>query len=122
MIKFPCYAAFLLDLDVKKTADGRLWNIKKSVRDYGYKIQSAFYLDVINLAMKSTIVDAAVWVFIEESYPYGVRFVEVPESFRQQGFELYKKSLHDYSVAVQSGNFPGYSDQIISIDESEGVL
>jgi hypothetical protein len=112
---------YKLLLDIKKTSDGRLWNIKKSIYDYGYRIQAAFYPDVINLAMKQELVTDVIWVFIEESYPHGVRFIEVKKEWREIGAELYKNALQKYNQAIETGVFPGYEDQIISIDEKDGA-
>jgi exodeoxyribonuclease VIII len=106
-------------IDIKKTADGRLWNIKKSVQNYGYKLQASFYKDVINMTMGNNYIDSVVWVFIEEESPHGIRFVEVNKNDLQHGFDLYKEALTRLHNALQSGKFPLYEDKIVVIEDGQ---
>lgn len=108
-------------IDLKKTADARLWSIKKSVMSYGYKLQASFYQHGINLAMDSQIIDSTVWVFIEPEAPHGIRFVEVKKEWIEEGKMLYMEALFRYKQSMETGNFPLYDDAIISIDEKENV-
>lgn len=104
-------------VDIKTTADGRLWNIKKSVKNYGYKLQSKFYMDVINRTMGEGFVDSVVWVFIEKDSPHGIRFVEVKKEWLNEGFQMYTEALDRLHLAIQNNKFPMYEDKIIVIDE-----
>lgn len=104
-------------IDLKTIDKATIWNIKKKVREYGYRLQSKFYMDVINQAMKSQVVDSVVWAFVEKKAPHGIRFVEVKKEWLQEGFVMYTDALDRLHRAIQNNNYPLYEDKIIVIDE-----
>ena len=104
-------------IDLKKTSDGRLFNIRNSIKNYGYRLQASYYLDGINQALKTKALDGAVWAFVEDSAPYGVRFIEVKQSYLDEGFNLYKEALIKYAQAMKTGEFNSYPDQILVLED-----
>ena len=82
----------------------------KSVANFGYDWQDAFYTDVCTAAELQVM--AFVFIAVESSPPYLVSTSVITDEAREHGREQYRQALGTYKRCVESGNWPGYSEAI----------
>jgi len=97
-------------VDYKTTLDASPAGFAKSVVNFGYHRQAALYLDVARLA--GIEVGKFLFICVEKSAPYLVAVYELEESAIELGRKLNNKALSDYSIALDRGEWKGYSDNI----------
>lgn len=104
-------------IDLKKTTDATEWNIRSSVKNFKYYMQAAFHKDGVNLCNKDQLVTIhdSVFVFVEDTAPYGVQVVAISLNDLQKGFDEYKDALTKYAEAVKTGKWPGYEQKILEL-------
>lgn len=106
-----------LAIDVKKTRDSRPDEFAKSVYNYRYHVQDAFYRYVFECATGSRLAGFE-FLAIEELPPHSSAFYELCEESQQIGRESAMNDLHKYAECVSSNDWPTYGGrdkQIISL-------
>ena len=92
-----CNLSALLITDIKSTRDASPYQFMKSVYDYSYEIQNAFYVDGIRESIKQSTGAEHNFNFlflaIESSAPHNYSFYELPEDFVDSGRKKYKEAL-----------------------------
>lgn len=109
-----CRADWLGDgyvLDLKTTKDASLKEFAKSVANFGYHIQAAFYSDLIH-ALTGKEVTHFYFAAVEKKPPYACAVYTVAAEDVQFGRELYREGLARYSEAKKSGKWQGYPTQV----------
>jgi len=100
-------------LDVKTCRSSDTEKFMKSMADYLYHLQSAFYLDGLNILSPG---DRRYWIMaIEKSPPYEVQVFEVDTATLEQGRLEYRTYLERYRHCLDTGIWPGYSTGVVSI-------
>lgn len=99
-------------VDLKTTTDSS-YGFAKSIANFGYDMQAAFYLDMFEAITGQT----ASWVFIavEKEPPYEPAVYRLNEESVEAGREKYQQALADYAYAVENDEYRGYSDEIRTI-------
>lgn len=98
-------------VDLKKTQDASPAGFARSVANYGYFMQDAFYRDVFQLAA-GTPARAFVFIAVEEAPPHAVGVYSIDPEDVMRGRVRYRKALDLYAECNRTGIWPGYSDKI----------
>lgn len=97
-------------VDWKSTIDASPTGFAKSVANFGYHRQAAFYLDCCKYA--GVDVNRFLFVAVEKSAPYLVAVYELDEASIQLGRELNQRDLSQFAICQARNEWPGYSDNI----------
>ncbi len=104
----------LIVTDYKTTKSAHPDKIQKSVYDFGYHQQGAWYLDGIEaLGLAGPDGDAAfVFLFQEKDPPYLVTVVEMDAVALRMGRDRNRAAIEIYRQCKADDRWPGYSDEI----------
>ena len=109
-IKPDRYArAHCIMLDVKTTTDASPRAFAKSVAEYRYHVQDAFYTDVAVWAG-----GAANWFFfiaVEKEPPYAVAVYQLDSEATDKGRALYRENLNTYAHCLRTGDWHAYKQE-----------
>lgn len=100
-------------IDLKTTDDASEKGFMKSVLNYGYHQQAAFYMDVMQAVGQP--VERFVFVVVEKTAPFLVAIHELSDEFVELGRELNRKALAMYEDCSITGNWYGYDENITLI-------
>jgi len=108
-------------LDLKKTQDARPDVFSRTILNYRYHVQVAFYMDVFKWA---TGEDAAGFriVTVEEKLPHAVMVYRLDDTAIAEGRRLYREALNTYADCLASDEWPFYEsgpDEIIGLPDFE---
>lgn len=100
-------------LDVKSTEDASPKAFQRSIWNYRYWVQMAFYID----GVKAATGDELPFVFAawEKSAPYASAFYAGDRFMLEAGRKEYKRLLRVLANCLETGKWPGYSQQIETI-------
>jgi exodeoxyribonuclease VIII len=98
-------------IDLKTTRDAGP-GFERSVRQYRYHVQAAFYGD----GLGGMEVRPMVFIAVETEAPYLVSCNIIGPDSLVAGREAYRRNLDTYAKCVESGIWPGYSDAIQTIN------
>ncbi|WP_055477656.1 PD-(D/E)XK nuclease-like domain-containing protein [Sphaerimonospora mesophila] len=100
--------------DLKTTKSAHPDAIQRSVFEYGYHQQAAWYVDgVRELGLADQA--AMLFVFQEKTPPYLITVVELDQVSLRLGRERNRQAIHTYAHCVETGHWPGYTDDIALI-------
>ena len=94
--------------DLKSTRDASPINFNRSVFSFGYHIQAAFYLDMINAVNNSR--DTFCFIVQENKKPFQTGKRILHTDFLEMGRNEYRAALANYCKCLKSGFFPSYDD------------
>lgn len=96
-------------IDVKKVGGGRISidSVQKSIADYNYDMKAAFYCAASEHVYAEPT--SFIWVFVEDSYPYGVQVLLSDEETLEIGKGKYEKVLTNYLTCLETQKWPGVS-------------
>jgi hypothetical protein len=101
-------------VDVKTTQDASLTAFMKSVANYRYHVQAAFYLDGVT-AVTGEHYDTFVMIAVETKAPYAVACYVLDSEAIAHGRREYAKDLAVYAECLKTSNFPAYGDDLKEI-------
>lgn len=114
--------------DYKTTVSAEPGSIAKSMANYGYAAQAAWYEDAV-VALGLTDVTAFVFVYQEKTPPYLVTVAEPDAAALRIGRALNQRALEVYAECTAANTWPGYTDDVALISlpgwyerQFEGVL
>lgn len=99
--------------DIKTSADASPEWFSKTMANYGYHVQEAFYTDVWKNVLP---VDAFVFIVIESEVPYLAAQYELPPKAAAEGREICRQALALYAECKAKDEWPGYPDKVVPID------
>lgn len=100
--------------DYKTTLSAAPHAIQKSVANYGYHCQHAWYLDGVNdLGLDEQPV--MVFVFQEKHAPYLINVVEIDAVALYVGREANRRAIDIYAGCQATGIWPGYGEDVTEI-------
>lgn len=110
----PQSMAFLAD--VKTTADASKAAFSKSLINYDYHMQAAFYLDSAAMHYGQAF-DVFLFIAVEKEPPYAVAFYQLDAAGIDQGRKEYMALMERYRECVATSSWPGYGEreQLISL-------
>lgn len=102
----PDYLRDDLIIDLKTSTDSRIENFQRSIFNYGYELQAAFYLDCA--AQIDGKQRKFLWVVVESEAPYGVCVYEPDEAVLERGRKLYRQAIKTYLECAEIDYWPSY--------------
>ncbi|SEN89064.1 PD-(D/E)XK nuclease-like domain-containing protein [Nonomuraea pusilla] len=97
--------------DYKTTRSANPAAIQRSVYSYGYHAQQAWYLDGVE-ALGLAADPAMVFIFQEKMPPYLVTVVQLDSAAVRAGRAMNRQAIDIYRQCVETGRWPGYTDDI----------
>lgn len=97
-----------LIVDLKTTSDGSPNGFMKSIANFNYHIQTAFYSDIMRSLGKK--VNKFLFIAVETKEPYLVGFYELDEAAIEKGREKYKELLSLWKWCIENNNYFQYGD------------
>ena len=91
-------------VDLKKTQDLR--DFGKSVANYGYHMQAAFYMDVYEWATGDKL-QGFVFAAVEELLPHASAPLVLDDESLDIGRMMYRKALNTYAECLNDDDWPG---------------
>lgn len=101
-------------VDLKTTEDASPEGFAKSIANWRYDVQAAYYLDGVQQATGKRP-KAFVFIAVEKKPPYGVGVYVLDSESLDLGRAQYQHDLRVYAECVRSGEWPGYGDKIQTI-------
>ena len=100
-------------VDLKTTQDASLIGFSKSIANFRYAVQHAFYCDVLSVCGVEP--QAFIFVAVEKTAPYAVGVYEMDAASVEIGREAYQRNLDTYKRCLDTSEWPAYSTAIESI-------
>lgn len=97
-------------LDLKTTCDASEEGFWKSIRNYDYHVQAAFYWDCY-VALTGEEPQSFIFALTEKTPPYVTAYYIVPPAIIQAGRAIYQKRLGMVKQRHESGIWEGYADK-----------
>ena len=112
---FRCPCKGIVDLFVEgvlvdfKFTGQNARDFEKSIREYRYDRQIAFYRD--GATSNGLPVDSCYWVVVEMNPPHGIRIIRVGENALERGRAAYKEAAAVYAAYWAANYWPSYPDE-----------
>lgn len=125
-LEIKCRPDFMLNdgsliLDLKTTLDASPKGFQRSMVNYRYYVQAAWYLDVVELATGKRP-EAFLFVAVEKSRPFNTAVYVADEEMIKVGQEHARRDLDKIAEWQTSGVYPGYSDRAEMISLPKWML
>ena len=101
-------------IDVKTTMNASLKEFEKSIANFRYHVQAAYYLDGLTQILGFKV-KLFVFVVIEKTPPYGIAVYVCNEAMLEKGRELYRRDLNLYAECLKNNQWPSYPAEIQEI-------
>lgn len=111
-VRFDFKGDGLSAADLKKCQDARGSEFARTITNYGYYMQVAFYSDVWQWATGEQINEFPI-IAVEESSPHGCVCHDLDEVALMLGRKHYREALNTYAECLEKNEWPAY------IEESE---
>jgi hypothetical protein len=109
----------LFVLDIKKTQNATRRKFTRTVRDNRYDFQEAWYRHVMRLLNME--VAGFLFCAVEEQPPHGLGVFQIaPEKVERQ-YEKVQLAIDTYAQSREQGRWPGYTEEIQTVDWREAV-
>lgn len=103
-----------LVVDIKTTIDASYEEFSKSIYNYGYHRQAAWYVDGIEESLGRKIQNF-VTLACEKEPPFAVALYDIDDGSLDKGREEYRKLLDRLTICQQKGEWPSYPIEVQSI-------
>jgi exodeoxyribonuclease VIII len=101
-------------VDLKTTRDASPRGFMRSIADYRYHVQAAWYLNGLEQSTGKRP-DQFIFICVESTAPYAVAVYAADEVMTTRGYEQAMKDLGKLAVCRAADSWPSYSDQIETI-------
>lgn len=102
-------------VDLKTTEDASPEGFARSIANWRYDVQAAFYTDGIKSATGRDV-RAFVFIAVEKKPPYAVGVYVLDSASLELGRAQYRADLYVYAECVEDESWPGYSNRIETIE------
>ena len=99
-------------IDLKSTRDASPAAIEKSLYNFGYHRQAAWYRRALNAV--GIYAPVFVLIFVEKDAPHVITAANVAESAQGEALEDIKLAVNTYKGCSSSGIWPGYTHEIVT--------
>ena len=125
-LELKCRPDFMLDdgsliIDVKTTTDASPNGFKKSLANFRYFVQAAFYLEVVEKATGRRP-EAFIFVAVEKQRPFATGVYVADDECIRIGMEQAREDLMNIAKWKNTGIYPGYSSQAEMISLPKWML
>jgi exodeoxyribonuclease VIII len=100
--------------DLKTCNDASPNGFSKQIYNYGYHIQAAWYIDTCKMAGLEA--DGFIFIAVEKEAPYAIGLYELGSDSLEVGRSAYQSALDKLEHAKSTGEWPGYSEYLETID------
>jgi exodeoxyribonuclease VIII len=100
-------------VDLKTTVDASPNAWTRSLANFKYHVQAAWYIDAAHKA--GFEVDSVIFIAVEKTYPHAVACYRIDEVSIGEGRRACDRALRMYADCLRTGIYPGYSDGILDI-------
>jgi hypothetical protein len=97
-------------VDLKTCEDARPEKFTRSILDYRYHVQAAYYIDLCKLAGEDR--RHFILIAVEKTPPYAVMVYQIMDEDIEIGRSLYRRDLQVYRNCLASGQWPAYPEDI----------
>lgn len=107
-------------LDLKSTRDARASSFSKTILNYGYDRQGAFYHEgckALGVPLKYHII-----VAVETDLTPGIKIYQLGHASMERGIRELEFSMQQYQLCMQTGFWPCYPEDIEEIDVPSWAL
>lgn len=105
----------LCAIDLKTTRDASLASLEKSLYNYGYHRQAAWYRRGLRAAGHE--VSAFIFLFVEKEAPFLTVGVNVAEAAQEAALDEIRNCVDTFADCMASGIWPGYTESpVIELD------
>lgn len=119
-------------VDLKTAEDASPAGFEKSVLNYRYHVQAAFYLDGARNAIPATVSDLPydvatypehfIFVVVEKTAPHAVAVYRLDDDAIEIGRREYQRDLARAAECARTGVWPAYGDAIMRVSLPEWAL
>lgn len=102
-------------IDLKSTEDVSPEGFSKSVVNYRYDVQGAFYMDGFDSGPDPIRHDDFIFIAVEKEPPFAVGVYRLPEEAIKFGREKYLRNLATYMECRETGKWPAYSTEVVDL-------
>lgn len=103
--KFDWLTESLISCDLKKTQDAAPTEFTKSIGNYRYHVQEAFYSDVFEWATGLQL-DCFKFLAVEERLPHFSKLYQLDTDSQRYGRKLYRQDLDVYAKCLAANEWP----------------
>lgn len=103
-------------VDLKTTEDASPRAFAKSVANFRYHVQAAFYLDGLAAVAGPSEAKGFAFVCVEKKPPYLVAVYEASPEMIAAGRRLYERDLETFAECLRTDTWPGYSEKVERLD------
>lgn len=96
-------------VDIKTTNDASFKEFQKSIANFRYHVQAAWYLDGVS---RHHAADSFVFIAVEKKPPYAVAVYMLDEASIEKGREVYRQDLATYAECLKNNKWPAYSSEL----------
>lgn len=102
-------------IDLKTSVDARPEAFSRSIYNYGYHMQNAFYADQYEWITGEQITDF-IFLVVESEAPYACKMYRLNQESIEVGRYMYRQALNEYASCKGTGVWPAYyGDEIEEI-------
>lgn len=112
--RFDKLTEFGIAIDLKTTIDARPDAFSRSIYNYGYHMQHAFYADQYEWITGRKL-DDFIFLVVESDAPYATKAYRLNQESIDVGSDMYRKALNEYAKCSETGVYPAYESN--EIDE-----
>lgn len=105
--RFDLLTVTLVAVDLKKTRDARPDKFSRSVYDYRYHVQEAFYRHVFRCASGFDLPEYRL-LAVEEKLPHSSVVYRLDDEAVAEGVRQFRRNLDEYAKCEKSGDWHGY--------------
>lgn len=109
-------------IDVKSTQDASASGFARSVANYEYHMQAAWYLDGVRACLGEDAPGAFIFAAFEKDAPHAVAFYNADAEMIELGRREYRRRLKTYAECKTRDFWPGYPAGITSLSLPAWVL
>ena len=102
-------------IDFKTTKDASEQGFRKSIQDFGYHTQAAFYMSGYEEVFGEKP-SAFAFPLVEKEPPYLTNLVQLSQEALEAGEYVFRRNLQRYADCIDKGHFPGYGPGTKTID------
>ena len=97
-------------VDLKTTQDARPNEFSRSIANYNYHVQAAFYEDVWFWETGERL-KRMEFIAVESAMPHAINVFRLDDEAYQEGRRIYREALNTYARCLDSGHWPAYGDE-----------
>jgi len=100
--------------DLKSSSNAKIDEFQKSIANFRYHVQAAYYLDIATEVLGGQF-DKFAWTVAEKVKPYPIANYYCDEAALEKGRIEYRKNINELADCLEKDCFPSYSEEFEAI-------